>query len=174
MSRIIGIRLPGDISEAEDIRVDHAGEYAAVNICAGQIAGYGNGPMRAKLEEMLEHEQKHLEYFDAQIKEGRAKATALLPVWHILSYTLGYISGKLNCTMICTHAIEKEICKHYEDQLSRTNPGKLHDAIKEFYLDEKEHMIEAASHMKPGFFAAMATQIIGLGCKIAIALSKRM
>ena len=63
-------RQPGDPSPAEQrarmIRVDHAGEYGAKRIYAGQLAVLGNHP---SIRRMAEQEQKHLDAFEKQAED---------------------------------------------------------------------------------------------------------
>ena len=81
--------LPGDMSErariARMIRVDHAGEYGAKRIYAGQLAVLGRGPKGDLIRHMQAQEQVHLDTFAAEIAKRRVRPTALLPFWHVAS-----------------------------------------------------------------------------------------
>ncbi|MBL4871217.1 MAG: demethoxyubiquinone hydroxylase family protein, partial [Robiginitomaculum sp.] len=89
---------PGDHKQtspriAEMLRVDHAGEYAAVAIYSAQAKVFGRSPktraMAAQLSQMRDEEQEHLDAFDALLLENKARPTALLPVWKLASTGLG-------------------------------------------------------------------------------------
>ncbi len=89
-------RLPGDPSPDEQIarmlRVDHAGEYGAVRIYAGQLAVLGHTPAGAVIRRMAEQERKHLETFDRLLPERRVRPTALAPLWHAAENAPGQVS----------------------------------------------------------------------------------
>ena len=78
-------RLPGDRSAATQvsrmIRVDHAGEYGAARIYAGQLAALGRRQIGPVLREMQEQEQQHLDRFTDFMLRRRVRPTALLPLW---------------------------------------------------------------------------------------------
>ena len=59
----------------EIIRVDHAGERGAIKIYEGQLLALKtfmkNDELKAKVEEMREHEKEHAEFFDNEIKKKK-------------------------------------------------------------------------------------------------------
>jgi len=77
---------------AEMLRVDHAGEYAAVAIYRGQQAVFGRHPktrdISDQLKQMEAEEQKHLEAFDRLLVERDVRPTAMAPIWNIAGYGL--------------------------------------------------------------------------------------
>ena len=80
-------RLPGDPSREEVvrrmIRVDHAGEYGAVQIYEGQMAVLGRSDRRGVLQQMLDQEQAHLDTFEKWIANRRVRPTLLTPCWRV-------------------------------------------------------------------------------------------
>lgn len=72
-------RMPGDPSRdeiiARMIRVDHAGEYGAVRIYAGQQAVLRNGDTAALVREMAEKEAEHLARFDKIVGDRGVRPT---------------------------------------------------------------------------------------------------
>ena len=67
---------------ARMLRVDHAGEYGATRIYAGQMAVMGNrAPHSGEVEHMARQEADHLRRFDAMIAERGVRPTVLQPVW---------------------------------------------------------------------------------------------
>ena len=58
----------------EIIRVDHAGERGAIKIYEGQLLALKTIKqdkfLKDKIEEMKEHEQEHLNYFEKEAKAG--------------------------------------------------------------------------------------------------------
>ena len=79
--------LPGDPSPGEDIermiRVDHAGEYGAVRIYAGQTAVLRHRAAAPVIREMAEQEQAHLRRFDKLIADRHVRPTVLAPLWAV-------------------------------------------------------------------------------------------
>jgi len=96
---LTGRRLHGDPDPHTQvermIRVDHAGEYGAARIYAGQLAVLGRKPVGDTIRAMAEQEQRHLETFDRLVVERRVRPTALSPVWHVAGYALGVATAML-------------------------------------------------------------------------------
>ena len=87
---------PRDADIASMIRVNHAGEYGAKRIYAGQLAVLGGDPKLKKLlTHMAEQEQTHLEFFEKEIVRRRVRPTALHPLWHVAGYALGALTARL-------------------------------------------------------------------------------
>ncbi|RZJ86605.1 MAG: hypothetical protein EON88_24345 [Brevundimonas sp.] len=78
---------------AEMLRVDHAGELAAVHIYRGQRAVLNTAPGKDRvayqLQEMEAHEAVHLARFDAILNARQVRPTLLAPVWRLAGFTLG-------------------------------------------------------------------------------------
>lgn len=68
-------RLPGDPDDRQFlervVRVDHAGEYGAKRIYAGQLAVLGKGPAGPTIRHMAEQEERHLAAFADLLAERR-------------------------------------------------------------------------------------------------------
>jgi ubiquinone biosynthesis monooxygenase Coq7 len=177
------MRLPGDETAsartARMIRVDHAGEYGAGRIYAGQIAVLGHGPQGDVLRHMQAQEQVHLEKFSALIAERQVRPTALLPFWHVAGFALGAVTAALGtrAAMACTVAVEEAIDEHYRAQtesLGAEEP-ELRQTIETFRQEELEHRDIGLAHdaeSTPGYRVLSA--LIKTGCKVAIALSERI
>jgi ubiquinone biosynthesis monooxygenase Coq7 len=176
-------RLPGDPDPREQvarmIRVDHAGEYGAARIYAGQLAILGDRPVGETIRKMAEQEQKHLAAFDRLIVERRVRPTALSPVWHAAGYALGAASALLGerAAMACTVAVEDVIQKHYGDQADRLgdDEAELRATIEEFRADEIEHHDTGLAHaaeQAPGY--RVLSEAVKAGSRLAIWLSTRV
>ena len=79
--------------------------------------------------------------------------------------------------MACTVAVEKVIGEHYDEQLNLLNDDQkdLKKIISKFRDDELEHHdigIEHDAENAPGY--KIMSKIIELGCKTAIAISKKV
>lgn len=175
------VRPKADEALASMIRVDHAGEFGADRIYAGQMAVLGNTKVGPKIKEMWEQEKHHRSTFENLIQEYRVRPTALLPFWDLAGFALGAGTALLGekGAMACTVAVESVIVDHYNDQLRTlmNNPEvdpKVMQIIKQFRDEEQEHHdtgIKYGAEEAP-FYEALSNVIKG-GCKIAIELSKR-
>lgn len=69
--------------------MDHAGEYGADRIYAGQMAVLGNTKEGPLIQHMWDQEKRHLATFNKYLPKYRSRPTALLPLWHMAGYALG-------------------------------------------------------------------------------------
>lgn len=178
--------LPGDPAGHARIdrmiRVDHAGEYGATRIYAGQLAVLGpDHPAVPAIREMAEQEQRHLETFEQMIVERRARPTALAPLWHVTGFALGAATAMLgaHAAMACTVAIEETIEEHYAGQAAalegEAGETGLKSVIEEFRADELAHRDTALAHgaeQAPAYPVLSAA--IKAGSRLAIWLSERV
>ncbi len=176
-------RLPGDPTRDQVvermIRVDHAGEYGAVRIYAGQRAVLRHGAASRAIGEMADKEREHLATFDRLMGERRVRPTALMPLWHVAGFALGAATAMMGAraAMACTVAIEEVIETHYADQAARLGDDEadLRDTIETCRADEIAHREEALAHdaeRAPGY--EILTGAIKTGSRIAIWLSSRI
>ena len=164
----------------EIIRVDHAGEYGATKIYDGQIAIFGkNSKLGKTIQHMADQEQEHIDKFNELILEHRVRPTALLPLWNVAGYALGASTALMGekAAMACTVAVEKVIGEHYQEQLEVLGDDHkdLKKTISKFRDDELEHHdigIEHDAENAPGY--KIMSKVIELGCKTAIAISKKI
>ena len=164
----------------EIIRVDHAGEYGATRIYDGQIAVFGKDSKIGKtIQHMADQEQEHIEKFNDLLIEKRVRPTALLPVWNIAGFALGAGTALMGekAAMACTVAVEKVIGEHYREQqgLLEDDEKELKKTIAKFEKDELEHHdigLEHDAENAPGY--KVMTKVIEIGCKAAIAISKKI
>jgi len=162
------------------IRVDQAGEYGATRIYAGQLAVMGSrSPAARAIAGMAAQEARHRRIFDAMIVERRIRPTLLQPLWNIAGYGLGVATAIMgpSAAMACTAAVETEIDKHYADQLVELGDSDpaLSATIADFQAEEVEHKeIALASGAEQAFAYPVMSAVIRAGCRIAIAVSKRI
>ena len=131
----------------EIIRVDHAGERGAIKIYEGQLLALNtiihDNDLKYKIEEMKEHERKHLEYFEKEIQKRKIKPTYLLPLWDLMGVGLGFGTALLGkkSALLCTASVEEVIEEHYQDQLKKLGNDEkdLKKKIEEFKGDEAHH-----------------------------------
>jgi 3-demethoxyubiquinol 3-hydroxylase len=169
-----------DDTAASMIRVDQAGEYGAARIYAGQLAVLGNRhPAARPIRHMADQEKRHLDRFNAMVAERGVRPTLLQPVWHVAGFALGAVTAAIGpeAAMACTAAIETEIDRHYGEQLEALGESdpELSGAIAEFQAEELEHKATAiaqGAERAPAY--PLMSAAIRLGCRAAIALSKRV
>ncbi|XP_015149708.2 5-demethoxyubiquinone hydroxylase, mitochondrial isoform X1 [Gallus gallus] len=129
------------------IRVDHAGEYGANRIYAGQMAVLGRSAAGPLIQQMWNQEKDHLRKFNELMIAYRVRPTVLLPFWNVAGFILGAGSSLLGKkgAMACTVAVEESISDHYNNQirtLMEEDPEKykeLMQIIKQCRDDELEH-----------------------------------
>jgi ubiquinone biosynthesis monooxygenase Coq7 len=177
------MNLPGDASDesrlARIIRVDHAGEYGAARIYAGQLAVLRRRQSAPVLREMQAQEQEHLDRFAELIYRRRVRPTAMLPVWHLAGYALGAATAVLGerAAMACTVAVEETIDAHYASQIDslEESDAELRGTLVKFRDDELQHREVALAHgaeQAPGY--RLLSAAIKAGCRVAIRISERL
>lgn len=167
----------------EILRVDHAGELAAVQIYRGQRAVMSQAPNRTRLAghfaELEAQEAEHLARFDRLLTERRVRPTALAPVWRLAGFALGAGTALLGekAAHACTEAVETVIEAHYADQiaeLAERNPD-LAAELSKFRDEELAHRdaaIEDGAREAPGY--SLLSAVIRTGCRAAIKVSEKI
>ncbi|AEI38337.1 Ubiquinone biosynthesis protein COQ7 [Zymomonas mobilis subsp. pomaceae ATCC 29192] len=174
--------MPSLTKEERDsmIRVDHAGEYGAIRIYAGQLAIMGDrtGRLSALISKMAAQEERHFAGFDKLVQERHVRPTALQPLWKIAGFALGAATALVGpkTAMACTAAVESEIDQHYKSQMDQLGQEDhaLKGMISEYRdeeLEHRQHALDEGAEQIPAY--PLVYGLIRLGCKAAIALSKR-
>ena len=162
------------------LRVNQAGEYGATRIYAGQLAVLGRGTTAAhEIARMAAQEQRHLDRFNALLAERRVRPTLLQPIWNVAGFALGAVTALISpqAAMACTEAVETEIDRHYAEQLDElgTSEPELAADIADFQSEELEHRETAQAHGAADAVGyPLLTATIRAGCRVAIALSKKL
>lgn len=165
---------------ASMLRVNQAGEYGAKRIYAGQLAVMGDGtPAARSIAHMAEQEQRHLAAFDKLLTERGVRPTLLHPIWDIAGFALGAVTAAIGpeAAMACTVAVETEIDRHYSEQLEEIGDSdpELSAMILDFQADEVEHKATAlAQGAERAVAYPLLSAVIRLGCRTAIAVTKRI
>lgn len=174
--------LPGDFSlrnpAAAALRVDHAGEYGATRIYAGQLAVLKRHACAEQLKHMAQQEEVHLATFNQLLPAHGVRPTVLMPLWHVGGWVLGAGTAALGvkAAMACTVAVETVITEHYNEQLNSGHlDASLRPTIEKFRDEELEHhdigLANDAEHAP--LYGTLSTVIKGI-CKGAIWLSARV
>ncbi|XP_006876012.1 PREDICTED: ubiquinone biosynthesis protein COQ7 homolog [Chrysochloris asiatica] len=164
------------------IRVDHAGEYGANRIYAGQMAVLGRTSVGPVIQKMWDQEKDHLKKFNELMVTFRVRPTILMPFWNVMGFALGAGTALLGKegAMACTVAVEESIAHHYNNQirtLMEEDPEKYQDllqVIKTFRDEELEHHdigLNHAAELAPAY--TLLKSVIQAGCSAAIYLSER-
>jgi len=165
------------------LRVDHAGEYGADRIYAGQMAVLGTGSAGEIIQKMWDDEKMHLKKMNELVLKNRVRPTALLPIWNVAGFALGAGSAILGkeAAMACTIAVEEVIGEHYDSQLRELlsddpeSHKELLEIIHKFRDEEMEHhdIGKDQDGESIPFYSAFKT-VIQTGCRTAIWLSERI
>ncbi len=174
---------PREARIAEMLRVDHAGEYGAVQIYKGQRAVFdgrpGNAATSDLLREMEAAEQAHLDAFDRLLLERRVRPTLLSPLWNAAGYALGAATALIGekAAMAATEAVEEVIETHYRQQaeeLEVVDPA-LAATVLQFRDDELSHKATAAANgAREAAGYPLLKAVIQAGCRLAIRLSEKI
>lgn len=168
---------------AEILRVDHAGEMAAVQIYRGQraVLGASRGHERitGQLAEMEADEAVHLARFDELLTQHRVRPTAMTPVWRVAAFALGAGTALLGdkAAHACTEAVEDVIEQHYAGQIAELEgrDPALAAELSKFRDEELAHRdqaLEEGAREAPGYPVLAA--VIRAGCKAAIKISEKL
>ncbi|TPE64628.1 demethoxyubiquinone hydroxylase family protein [Sandaracinobacter neustonicus] len=162
------------------IRVDHAGEYGAKRIYAGQLAVMGTRhPYSGEIARMEAQEDVHLNAFAQLVTERGVRPTLLMPLWHVAGFALGAASALAGpkAAMAVTAAVETEIDRHYQaqrDALAGDDPD-LEALIAKFQAEEVEHRDSAIAHgaeQAPAY--PLLSALVRAGCRAAIRAAERV
>ena len=126
---------------------------------------------------MLAHEQEHLDQFNKILAERRIRPTALMPLWHMAGYALGYVSAKISPqhAFAVTVAVEEVIDRHYAAQIDELPAGekKLAAQIEQFRQDECHHHDIALDQGATQAAAyPLIKRFVQAGSRLAIALAE--
>ena len=173
----VGARL------AEMLRVDHAGELAAVHIYRGQRAVLNRAPGKDRiawqLQEMEAHEAEHLAAFNQILTERQVRPTLMAPLWRAAGFALGAGTALLGekAAHACTEAVENVIEQHYAGQISEIEAAepKLAADLTRFRDDELAHRDQAvAEGAREAVGYPLLTAVIKAGCRAAIRISEKV
>ena len=164
------------------LRVDHAGEYAAVHIYRAQRAVFegraGRESIAADMGDMQAQEAVHLARFDALLNAERVRPTIMTPVWRLAALALGTGTALMGekAAHACTEAVESVIEEHYADQIAelKDRDPALAAELSVFRDEELAHHDHAVSHGSRDAPAYdLLSTVIRAGCRAAIKISER-
>ena len=164
------------------LRVDHAGEMAAVEIYRAQRKVFANTNNLSGIDMILAKQEAeeiaHKKTFDQILVERGIRPTILEPIWKPAAQLLGYTTAFMGekAAHACTAAVEEVIEEHYLEQEDRlADDDSLKPIITKFRLEESEHRDDAMENgAEDAFGYPILSAIIKTGCKIAIFLSHKI
>jgi ubiquinone biosynthesis monooxygenase Coq7 len=156
------------------LRVNHAGEHAAISIYGAQIAvARVIAPdLLAWLEETRRHEIRHRRLFREAMPARDARPCHLPLLWAAGGAALGFATALLGRTgiMVCTAAVERTVHHHLNEQiayLEQCDPelGRIIASVK---VEEDQHLAHAEARHDPeralaravGRFVVMTTDAL--------------
>ncbi|WDD97448.1 demethoxyubiquinone hydroxylase family protein [Thalassomonas actiniarum] len=162
------------------IRVDHAGEFGAINIYRSQmlIANLLYKDIKPKLAEMLEHEKEHFQRFDLWLQNNEVRHCYALWFWAFGGFVLGIITALLGrkSIWVCTNAIESTVLHHLDEQLNylKLNSTTAYEAVLSIKSDEEEHQRYGQLHGSNSFIYLPIHWVVKYSTKFAIWLSTKL
>lgn len=162
----------------EMIRVNHAGEYGATRIYAGQLFVLRGDPT---ITHMAQQEQQHLDAFQHMIIERRVRPSLLQPIWYVGGFMMGALTAAMgrNVAHACTAAVETVIDEHYKnqiDELTFSTDVELNQLVQKCHQEECEH--RDIAHNEAGVNLSetypILTSVIKRITKTAIEIAKRI
>ena len=186
MNRRIPLPRPGRGAPAsrlaEMLRVDHAGEMAAVQIYRGQKRVFeagGRSGIAADMGRMEAEEDVHLKRFEALLTENQVRPTLMTPMWRLAAYGLGVGTALLGekAAHACTEAVESVIGEHYADQAEEMTDRdpEMAAQFRQFRDEEMahhDHAIVEGAHEAPAY--PVLSAVIKAGCRAAIRISEKV
>ena len=168
---------------AEILRVDHAGELAAVHIYRGQQAVFsaveGKAALGEAFADLRRQEAEHLAAFDALLAERGVRPSLLTPLWRAAAFALGAGTALLGekAAHACTDAVEEVIGEHYAGQVEelKDREPELAKRLGQFRDDELKHQAEAVAEgarEAPGY--GPLSSAIKAGCRAAIRTAEKI
>ena len=128
------------------IKVNHAGEFGAINIYRAQIlvARFFSPGIVPVLEDFLAHEKKHLEIFQDVLSKRGVRRCRSYWLCGIGGYGLGFITALLGKPgiMACTAAVETVVTGHLirqMEELRREGDIEAMQAVEAIIAEETEH-----------------------------------
>lgn len=167
---------------AEILRVDHAGELAAVHIYRGQsmvFDGSQKDALAQDFKRMEGEEQVHLDAFEALMRKRQVRPTLMTPVWRMAALGLGIGTALLGekAAHACTEAVETVIGEHYAEQVRdvQASDPDLAAKLSRFRDDElghHDHAVDQGARDAVGY--PLLSAIIKAGCRAAIKISEKI
>jgi 3-demethoxyubiquinol 3-hydroxylase len=163
------------------LKVNHAGEYGAINIYSGQIL-MARFTARSLLQELIEfrmHERRHHAVFWVELQHRNRPRCKSYWLCGIGGFFLGVVTGLCGPHAITatTIAVERVVLRHLEQQvvvLGHGDPSAV-SAITSIIQDERLHHDQSVSHAHAnGFWFRVLTPVVSMSTEAVIWLGMRL
>ena len=167
---------------AEILRVDHAGELAAVHIYRGQqavFAAAGKTALSESFASLREQEAEHLKTFDDLLASRGVRPSLLTPLWRAAAFALGAGTALLGekAAHACTDAVEEVIGQHYAGQVEELKDREpaLAERLAAFRDEELKHQADAVDGgAREAPVYGPLSSAIRAGCRAAIRTAEKI
>lgn len=163
------------------IKVNHAGEFGAINIYRAQIAvaDVTSPGIVPTLKDFLEHEKKHLEIFRKVLSRRGVPRCRSYWLCGIGGYVLGFLTALLGKPgiMACTAAVETVVTRHLlkqMDELILEGDREALYAVEAIVAEELEHREAGMAEGRDGFLYKFLGVIVAAATSLVIWLGMRL
>lgn len=193
--RSIGGTMSEVLANTLQLRVNHAGELAAVRIYNAQTPPVikAHPHLRPLMKHMYDQEAGHFKTFNELLAKHRIRPTVMYPIWQLASSALGWTTAVMGreAAMACTEAVETEIGDHYNGQVREflawikdmeergedvgEELTELVKNIRRIRDEELEHLDHAVEHdAKEAQPYELLNSVIRRGCRAAIWITEKV
>lgn len=163
------------------IKVNHAGEFGAINIYRAQIlmAHIFAPSLLAKLRHFLEHEKRHLRIFAGVLEQRGIPRCKSFLLCGCGGYGLGLVTalfGKPGI-MACTAAVETVVTEHLRKQLQvmeAQGDEQGHAAVNAILAEELEHQREGVAQAQHHWLYKPLCRVVSQATETVIWLGLRL
>lgn len=162
------------------LRVDHAGEFGAINIYKAQliVARIFYKDIVPQLEEILAHEKIHFETFNRILINRSVRPCHAIYLWGIGGFILGFFTALIgrDAIWVCTDSIESTVLHHLEGQLEflAKTDIEVYAAVSSIKSDEESHQEIGKANGSNFFLYKPIFGLVRYATEFAIWLSTRL
>lgn len=162
------------------IKVNHAGEYGAINIYEAQlmVARLFRRAYVPLLEDLIAHERRHLDIFGKLLAQRGVPRCRSYILCGTGGFVLGIVTSLLGKrgVMACTAAVESVVTTHLQQQLKvlADIDSQGHEAVASILADEEEHLELGLSQGGDGVLLWPVRVLVGAATESVIWLGMRI
>lgn len=135
---------PAEMKHAAGLmRVNHTGEVCAQALYQGQALTAKLPTVRLQMEQAADEEIDHLVWCEQRLATLNSQTSVLNPVWYLMSYSLGAISGVIGdkWSLGFVAATEELVGKHLVSHLTSLPEHDLQSRaiVAQMIIDEQSH-----------------------------------
>ena len=130
------------------MRVNHAGEVAAQALYRGQALTARDSAAADAMRQAADEEMDHLAWCDERLRELKARASVLNPLWYAGSFLIGAAAGSMGdrISLGFITETERQVESHLRDHLERLPAAdrRSRAIVEQMTHDEMRHGAAAA------------------------------